>query len=274
VGTPVSRRPGKAVPCSWCQPRVPRRFPARRPARSLHAAPASPLSALRRQQRPSASMPTQRLCTTCVSPTKWPQRDQVAASSLPSDGARCRPSRHSGGALALALLDPNGLEDICATLFRPHIKPPSAAKAIEFTVSYFSGAPSAKSEAIHHALARSHRIGYCQAVFQGPRLPRGGKGVSESKGFARRVPGFSGTVRGRYRSPFFLAPLGSRDRTAGPSGDRWSRRTTDAARHARQVCGAASRPDMQFVSVETAREQSALMQRTPRQLLVDQRTAW
>lgn len=42
---------------------------------------------------------------------------------------------------------------------------------------------------------------------------------------------------------------------------------------ARAICEAASRPDMRFVRVKSEEQQAALMQRTSRQLLIDQRTA-
>jgi len=45
------------------------------------------------------------------------------------------------------------------------------------------------------------------------------------------------------------------------------------AHDARAICEAASRPDMRFVPVKTAKQQAALMQHTSRQLLTDQRTA-
>ena len=45
------------------------------------------------------------------------------------------------------------------------------------------------------------------------------------------------------------------------------------AHDARAICEAASRPDMRFVPVKTVEQQSALMQPTSRQLLIDQHTA-
>jgi hypothetical protein len=80
---------------------------------------------------------------------------------------------------------------------------------------------------------------------------------------------------------FVVAPVGSRDRTAGPSRAinlaelrQALSRTRQVRRHdARALCETASRPDMRFIRVKTEEQQAALMQHTSRQLLIDQRNA-
>jgi transposase len=80
---------------------------------------------------------------------------------------------------------------------------------------------------------------------------------------------------------FVVAPLGSRDRTAGPSRAidlaelrQALSQTRQVRRHdARALCETASRPDMRFIRVKTEEQQAALMQNTSRQLQIDQRNA-
>ena len=105
--------------------------------------------------------------------------------------------------------------------------------------------------------------------------------------FNRKLPRRQGSglsrlaaaLRSRTRSLFIVALLGSRDRTAGPSGATDLAELREALCQARQVrrprrapsSEAASRPDMRFVPVKTEEQQAALTQHTSPQLLIDQR---
>ena len=115
------------------------------------------------------------------------------------------------------------------------------------------------------------------------------RGVDEGdrEVFNRKLPRRQGSglsrlaaaLRSRTRSLFIVALLGSRDRTAGPSGATDLAELREALCQARQVrrprrapsSEAASRPDMRFVPVKTEEQQAALTQHTSRQLLIDQR---